>query len=56
MGSEEGKDRGERGDIVRGRARFLGGEVYVSLVDSDEDVLVPTTGLNKQVTGEVDHC
>ncbi len=54
MGSEKGKkDRGKREDIVRGRARFVGGEVDVALVDCDQDVLILTTGFNRQLTGEV---
>ncbi len=53
MDSEEGKDRSERGDIVRGRARVLGGEMDVALVDCDQDVLIPTTVFNRQLTGEV---
>ncbi len=56
MGSEESNDRGERGYIVRGRARFLGGEVDVALVDCDQDVLIPTTGFNRQLTNEVGRC
>ena len=56
MGSEESNYRGERGDIVRGRARFVGGEVDVALVDCDQDVLILTTGFNRQLTGEVDRC
>jgi hypothetical protein len=56
MGSEEGKDRGERRDIVRGRARFLGGEVDVTVEDGDKDILIPTTGFIRRLTGEVGCC
>jgi hypothetical protein len=41
--SEEGKDGSKGGDIVRGRARLLGGEVDVSAVGGDENVIVPAT-------------
>jgi hypothetical protein len=54
VNSEEGKDRGERGDIVRGRAKSLGGEVDVAVEDGDKDVRIPTTGFNRQLAGEVD--
>ncbi len=53
MGSKEGKDRRERGDIVGGRAGFLGGVVDASTEDCDEDVLVPAARFNKELTGEV---
>ncbi len=53
MGSEEGTDRSERGDIVRGRAKVLG---YVAVVDGDKDILIPTSGFNRQLTGEVGRC
>ncbi len=53
MGSEEGEDGGEGSYIVRGRFRFLGGEVDVSAVVGDKDVLVPTTRFHGQLTGEV---
>jgi hypothetical protein len=46
--SDEGKNKGKRGDVVGGRARFIcGDEVNVSLIDGYQDVLVPTTGLNR---------
>ena len=32
---------------------FLGGEVYVAAVVSDEDVFVSATGFHGQLTGEV---
>jgi hypothetical protein len=35
VGSEEGKDRGKRGDVIRSRARFWGGEVDVAVEDDD---------------------
>ena len=53
MGSKEGKDRSKRRDIVRGRFRFLWGEVDISTEDSDKDVLVPATRFNGQMTGQV---
>ncbi len=53
MRSEEGKDGSKRGDIVRGRARLLGGEVDVSTVGGDEDVVVTATGFHGQLTSEV---
>ncbi len=56
MGSEESKDGGKGRDIVGGRARFFGGEVNIALEDSDKNVLIPTTGFNRQLTGEVGHC
>ncbi len=51
MGSKEGEDGRERGDIVRGRAGFLGDVVDVSTEDCDEDVLVPAARFNRQLTG-----
>ncbi len=51
MGSEEGKDRGKRGDIVRSRASVLGAEVNVAVEDGDKDILIHTTGFNRQLTG-----
>ncbi len=39
MGSKEGEDRLERGDIFRGRAVFWEDVVDVATEDSDEDVL-----------------
>ena len=53
MGSEESEDGGERSYIVRGGFRFLGGEVDVSAVISDKDVLVTATRFHGQLTGEV---
>ncbi len=52
MGSKEGEDRRERGDIlvVRGTVEFLGGVVDVTTEDCDEDVLVPAARFNRQVT------
>jgi hypothetical protein len=51
VGSKEGEDERKRRDIVRGRARFLWGEVGVSTEDCDEDVLVPAARFNRQLTG-----
>ena len=52
MGSKEGKDRRKRRDIVRGRFRFLWGEVDISTEDGDKDVLlVPVARFNGQMTG-----
>ena len=53
MGSEEDDDGGERSYIVRGGFRVLGGEVDVSAVISDKDVLVTATRFHGQLTGEV---
>ncbi len=53
MGSEESEDGGERSYIVRVGFRFLGGEVDVSAVVGDKDVLVPATRFHGQLTGEV---
>ncbi len=53
MCSEESEDRGEGTYIVRGGFGFLGGEVYVAAVGSDEDVFVSATGFHRQLTGEV---
>jgi hypothetical protein len=39
--------------IVRGRFRFLGGEVDVAAVVSDENVFVSATGFHGQLTGAV---
>ncbi len=50
MGSKEVEDGHERRDIVRGRARFLWGEVDVSTENCDEDVLVPAARFNRQLT------
>ncbi len=51
MGSKEGKDGRERRDIVKGRARFLWGEVDVATEDRDKYVLVPVARFNRQLTG-----
>ena len=53
MGNREGEARRERGDIVRGKAGFLGGVVDVPTEDCDEDVLVlvPAARFNRQLTG-----
>ncbi len=51
MGSKEGEDGRERRDIVRGRTRFLWGEVDVSTEDGDKYVLVPAARFNRQLTG-----
>ncbi len=50
MGSKEGEDGRERRDLVRGRARFLWGEVDVSTEDGDKYVLVPAARFNRQLT------
>ncbi len=50
---EEGKDGNKRGDIFRGRARLLGGEVDVATVGGDKDVAVPATRFHGQLTSEV---
>jgi hypothetical protein len=50
VGSKEGEDRRERGDIFRGRVGFLGGVVDVATEDGDEDVLVPVARFNRQLT------
>ena len=42
MCSEEDKDGSKRGDIVRGRAKLLGGEVDVAAVGGYKDVIFPT--------------
>jgi hypothetical protein len=51
--SKEGKDGREGGDIVRGRARFLGAVVDVPTEDGDKYVLIPAARFNRQLTGEV---
>ncbi len=51
MGSKEGEDRRERGDVFRGRAGILGGVVDVPTEECDEDVLVPAARFNRQLTG-----
>ena len=53
MCSEEGKDGSKGANIVRGRLRFLGGEVYVTLIVGDEDVIVSATRFHGQLTSEV---
>ena len=53
MGSEDSKDGGKGANIVRGRLRFLGGEVDVALIGSDKDVIVSATRFHGQLTGEV---
>ena len=53
MCSEEGKDRGKGANIVRGRLGFLGGEMDVTLIIGDKDVIVSATGFHGQLTGEV---
>jgi hypothetical protein len=53
VGSKEGEDRCERGDIVGGRAEFLGGVVDVSTEDGDKYVLIPAARFNRQLIGEV---
>ncbi len=53
MGSKEGKDGLEGGDIVRGRAIFLGGVVDVPTEDGDKYVIIPAARFNRQLTGEV---
>ena len=53
MCSEEGKDGSKGANIVRGRFRFLGGEVYVPLIVGDKDVIVSATRFHGQLTSEV---
>ena len=53
MCSEEGKDRSKRANVVRGRLGFLGGEMDVTLIIGDKDVIVSATGFHGQLTGEV---
>ena len=53
MCSEEGKDRSKGTDIVRGRLRFLGGEMDMATVVGDKDVVVSATRFHGQLTGEV---
>ena len=53
MCSEEGKDRSERANVVRGRLGFLGGEVDVAFEVSYKNVIVSATGFHGQLTGEV---
>ena len=54
MGSKEGEDRRNRRDVVRGRARFLWGEVDISTEDCDKDVFVPAARFNGQLTDAAD--
>ncbi len=49
MGSKEDEDGSKRADIVRGRARFLWGEVDVSTEDGDKYVLVPADSSREKV-------
>ncbi len=51
MSSKEGEDGRERRDTVRGRARFLWGEVDVSTEDGDKYILIPAARFNGQLTG-----
>jgi hypothetical protein len=51
--SEEGKDGSRRGDIVRGRARLFRGEVDISAVGGDENIIVTATGFHGQLISEV---
>jgi len=51
VGSEESKDRRKRRDVVRGRARFLWGEMDVATEDGDKYILVPAARFNGQLTG-----
>ena len=53
MCSEEGKDRSKRANVVRGILGFLGGEMDVTLIIGDKDVIVSATGFHGQLTGEV---
>ena len=53
MCSEEGKDGREGANIVRGRFRFLGGEVDVAAVVGDKNVFFSATRFHGQLTGEV---
>jgi hypothetical protein len=56
VGSNEGEDRRERGDIVRGRAGFLGGVVDVATEDSDKYVLILAARFNRQLTRSEVSC
>jgi hypothetical protein len=51
VGSEESKDRRKRRDVVRGRVRFLWGEMDVATEDGDKYILVPAARFNGQLTG-----
>ena len=53
MCSEEGKDRSKRANVVRGRLGFFGGEMDVTLIIGDKDVIVSAAGFHGQLTGEV---
>ena len=53
MCSEEGKDRSKRANVVRGRLGFLGGEMDVTLIIGDKDVIVSATRFHGQLTSEV---
>ena len=53
MCSEEGKDGIKGANIVRGRLRFLGGEVNVAAVVRDKNVVVSATRFHGQLTSEV---
>ena len=53
MCSEEGKDGSKGANIVRGRLRFLGGEVDVALIVGYKDVIVSATRFHGQLTSEV---
>jgi hypothetical protein len=51
--SEESKDGSERADIVRGVFGFFGGEVDISPVVGDKDLLVTAMGFYGQLNIEV---
>ncbi len=53
MCSEESKDGSKGANIIRGRLRFLGGEVDVAFKVGDEYVIVSATRCNGQLTYEV---
>ena len=53
MCSEEGKDRSKRANVVRGRLGFLGGDMDVTLIIGDKDVIVSATRFHGQLTSEV---
>jgi len=53
VGSEEGKDRSKRANVVGGRFGFLGGEVDIATKGSDKDIVVSATRFHGQLTSEV---
>ena len=53
MCSEERKDGSKGANIIRGRLRFLGGEVNVAFEVSYKNVICSATRFHGQLTGEV---